>query len=279
MKRGFTLVELLVVISVISMLSSIVMVRIGLVQASGRDSVRVQQAHQMNLATKLYVETQKEAPLLTGCDVLSRNPTYAEASACFAVSTALDGTPQKIAWNTFKDQIKDFIKVPDDPCAGNCVSGSSFPIGYTYVAPRAMQYYCAQPGNNCIATNESYQIYAPLERQTVPTGSNGSSANYAPLPGSIDSCTIGITTVTGTGPYTVNVSFSATRTFIGDYYQLYRSGVSKYVDYGGYSFANQPSSLTDSNVPAGTYTYTIKEDTAYNPITCTSQSVTVPQTP
>ncbi|GEM_PF-2868966 len=278
MKRGFTLVELLVVISVISMLSSIVMVRIGLVQASGRDSVRVQQIHQIDLATKLYVDTYKKVPLLTGCEVLSKTPTYAQASACFAVSTALDGSPQKDAWNAFKNQIADFIKVPNDPCAGNCVSASNFPIGYTYVAPLAMQYYCAQPGNNCIATNESYQIYAPLERQTVPTGSNGSSANYAPLPGSIASCTIGTPTVTGNS---VSVPFSATRTFIGDAYSLYRSGL--LVSYNNsYSSAGQSMSLTDSNVPNGTYTYTVKEDSVFGggSLVCSpGQTVTVSQTP
>ncbi|MEK7641870.1 MAG: type II secretion system protein [Patescibacteria group bacterium] len=181
MKRGFTLVELLVVISIVSMLASIVMVQISLAQAKGRDSLRTQQIRQIDTAMQLYVETYKRAPLadsLTGCDIQSENPTeYEDVSSCFAVST--NGTEtQEQNWDTLRTELQEFIRLPEDPC-GTCVSGSDgFLIGYTYVAPYAMQYYCYTTGT-CIATNESYQVYAPLERQTMPTGSEGSSQNYA----------------------------------------------------------------------------------------------------
>ncbi|MEN9913279.1 MAG: hypothetical protein RLY66_687 [Candidatus Parcubacteria bacterium] len=180
MKRAFTLVELLVVISIVSMLASIVMVQISLAQAKGRDSARVQQVRQIDLATQLYVEDFKKAPLaLTGCDILvGALPTEAEASACFAVSTASVG-PQKDAWDAFKEALNPYMKVPNDPCGGTCQPGNeNFPIGYTYVAPLALQYYC-DTIETCTVTDESYQIYAPMERETVPAGNEGSTDEYA----------------------------------------------------------------------------------------------------
>lgn len=182
-RRAFTLVELLVVISIVSMLASIIMVQISLAQASGRDSVRTQQIRQIDLATQMYIETHKKAPLVdTGCSVLSSGQvTEAEASACFAVSTAAVGTAQHDNWLEFKSELSEFIQIPNDPCAGDCLSASAFPIGYTYVSPLAYQYYC-QNGGDCIATDESYQVYAPMERETVPSGSEGATDAYAADP-------------------------------------------------------------------------------------------------
>ncbi|MBP6858356.1 MAG: type II secretion system protein [Candidatus Pacebacteria bacterium] len=189
MKRAFTLVELLVVISIVSMLASVVMVQISLAQANGRDAVRTQQIKQIDLATQMYVDTYKKTPPLyqTGCDEISEStPDEQAASACFAVSTAEVGSLQHNNWIAYRDALEEFIKIPDDPCKGSCVSSSSeFPIGYTYVAPLAVQYYCDN-GGECTASDDTYQVYAPMERQTVPSGNNGSSNSYAavipPLP-------------------------------------------------------------------------------------------------
>ncbi len=177
---AFTLVELLVVISIVSMLASILMVQVSLAQAKGRDAVRTQQIRQIDLATRMYVETYKKAPLaLTGCDIQSSAPV-SFPSSCFAVSTATVG-PQKDAWDAFKLALKDFIDVPNDPCVGDCLSANQdFPIGYTYVAPLAYQYYCANDGD-CTATDQSYQLYAPMERQTAPSGNEGATSGYMSL--------------------------------------------------------------------------------------------------
>ena len=182
--KAFTLVELLVVISIVSMLASVVMVQVSLAQAKGRDSVRAQQIRQIDLATRMYVEKYQKAPPLTGCDIVSQissvSPT--EVSACFAVSTAAVNTPQADNWIDFKDLLSEFIAVPDDPCRGSCIPADpDYPIGYTYVAPLAVQYHCAQTGD-CVATDESYQVYAPLERQATPSGSGGSASGYATPP-------------------------------------------------------------------------------------------------
>lgn len=53
-RRGFTLIEILVVISIISVLSSIVLASISQVQAKGRDSRRTQNLVQFRNALELY---------------------------------------------------------------------------------------------------------------------------------------------------------------------------------------------------------------------------------
>ncbi|MEK7641871.1 MAG: prepilin-type N-terminal cleavage/methylation domain-containing protein [Patescibacteria group bacterium] len=191
MKRGFTLVELLVVISIVSMLASIVMVQVSLAQAKGRDSLRTQQIRQIDLATQMYIEANGHAPYLedlqndvppTLCDIQSEIPEESEASACFAVSSQGVDTPAGRAWEAFKKDLAPYMNVPNDPCGSSCASASDFPIGYTYVSPLAMQYYCSYSG--CIVTDDSYQLYAPLERESNPSGNSGSSSNYSHNPGS-----------------------------------------------------------------------------------------------
>ncbi|MEN9913283.1 MAG: hypothetical protein RLY66_691 [Candidatus Parcubacteria bacterium] len=159
MKRAFTLIELLVVISIISMLASVILVNTASVKASGRDGLRTQQIHQIDLAVKLYIETNGKAPL-TLCDIQSQAPTPAEASACFAVSSA-----GGVVWDRFVMDITPYmLHTPGDPCLSGCTSPSGFPLGYAYGAPRAMQYYCSTLGNNCSANSRSYELYTPLER-------------------------------------------------------------------------------------------------------------------
>jgi prepilin-type N-terminal cleavage/methylation domain-containing protein len=54
MKKGFTLIELLVVISIISLLSSIVLSSLNQARASARDSERLSDIRQIQVALELY---------------------------------------------------------------------------------------------------------------------------------------------------------------------------------------------------------------------------------
>jgi len=60
--KGFTLIELLVVISIISLLSSVVFSALGNVRASGRDSKRLADLHQMQLALEMYYAEKGSYP-------------------------------------------------------------------------------------------------------------------------------------------------------------------------------------------------------------------------
>lgn len=166
-QKAFTLIELLVSISIISMLTSIVLVSTGSVRAQSRDSSRIQQVRQIDLALRLYADTLGRVPDLSGCGVSASNPSESQAQSCVAISTpGEDGYDQ---WDDFIDQIEPYMKqVPGDPCP-TCISPSGFPMGYTYIAPLAMQYYCNDLGT-CSAGSGSYQVYAPLENYPYISG-------------------------------------------------------------------------------------------------------------
>lgn len=64
-KQGFTLVEILVVVSIIGMLSSIVLVGLGSFRARGRDARRVADLRQVQNALELYYGKFGGYPLVT----------------------------------------------------------------------------------------------------------------------------------------------------------------------------------------------------------------------
>ncbi len=64
--RGFSLVELLVVISIIASLSAIVYANFGKARASARDSIRIASLKDMELALKLYKAQNGSYPI--GCN-------------------------------------------------------------------------------------------------------------------------------------------------------------------------------------------------------------------
>ena len=61
--KGFTLIELLVVIAIIGILTSVVLMSLSSARAKGRDSKRVQDLHQLDLALELYRDTNGTYPL------------------------------------------------------------------------------------------------------------------------------------------------------------------------------------------------------------------------
>lgn len=60
--RAFTLIELLMVISIISLLSSIVLGYVGSARAKSRDSVRLSDMQQINTAANMYRDDKNEVP-------------------------------------------------------------------------------------------------------------------------------------------------------------------------------------------------------------------------
>jgi len=184
--HAFTLVELLVVISVISMLSSVIIVNVQSARAKSRDAVREQQLRQIDNATQMYIQDKGHAPYLGAklengtyseiCKAQSIAANVIEASACFAVSTAAVGTPQGDAWLAFKDQISEYMpNIPDDPCP-TCDNDFGY-LGYTYVAPLALQQQC---GVGCAYGpeyfNQTYGLYVPLETTNTVSGNTNSGS-------------------------------------------------------------------------------------------------------
>ena len=61
-KSGFTLVELLVVVGIILIMTSVIMVSISTVRQKSRDDKRIADAAQIRLAIELYAQQNREYP-------------------------------------------------------------------------------------------------------------------------------------------------------------------------------------------------------------------------
>ena len=61
-QKGFTLVELLVVISIISILASVVLVSLNAAKGKGRDGMRIAQIHQVEQALAIYNSKHGQYP-------------------------------------------------------------------------------------------------------------------------------------------------------------------------------------------------------------------------
>jgi len=56
MKKGFTLIEILIVVAIIAILASVVLIGLGPTQQSGRDARRLSDLHQSQNAIELYYQ-------------------------------------------------------------------------------------------------------------------------------------------------------------------------------------------------------------------------------
>lgn len=149
-KSGFTLLELLVVISIIALLSSIVIGSVNSARANARDAERMTQLREINNAIQLYISDFGYAPGV-GCDSQTDSDT-----ACFAVDTSS-------SWDVLASELSAYIpELPSDPCGENCPgagSGNDPWFSYKYYSPsniRAYESYCDE--NICSGT--VYQLRA-----------------------------------------------------------------------------------------------------------------------
>lgn len=106
-KKGFTLVELLVVISIISFLSTIILSSMEAARARARDSKRIQEVLEVEKALHLYYSDYGVYPLTTGNGAWS------------ALSVLVDGGY--------------LSSVPEDPTqTSNCTDGQWVDTGCSY---------------------------------------------------------------------------------------------------------------------------------------------------
>ncbi|MEK7496176.1 MAG: type II secretion system protein [Patescibacteria group bacterium] len=85
-KKGFTLIEILIVVAIIGLLSSVVLVGLGSFRARGRDARRLADLRQTQNALELYYTKNTKYPSLVGGDSWS-SLTNSLVNAGIGVST------------------------------------------------------------------------------------------------------------------------------------------------------------------------------------------------
>jgi prepilin-type N-terminal cleavage/methylation domain-containing protein len=106
--RGFTLIEILIVVAIIAILASVVLVGLGPTQRQGRDARRISDLHQVQNGLELYYNHCGWYPGSTNCDPAAADYTAMTASL---KGTASIGVSQ----------------VPDDPTAAQHYQYSATP--------------------------------------------------------------------------------------------------------------------------------------------------------
>lgn len=98
-KTGFTLVEILIVISIIGILSGIVIMSVGPVRMKGRDTQRISDLSSIRIALEIYK---------------SQNGTYPTFTPS---GWAIDGVvgAYQVRWNQLKTALAPYIALPVDP--------------------------------------------------------------------------------------------------------------------------------------------------------------------
>ena len=78
MKRGFTLIEILIVVAIVAVLSSLVLVGLSSVQKKSRDARRVADLNQVQKAVQLYFQRCGFYPGGTNCSPRSLTPFWSQ---------------------------------------------------------------------------------------------------------------------------------------------------------------------------------------------------------
>jgi prepilin-type N-terminal cleavage/methylation domain-containing protein len=68
MKKGFTLIEILIVVAIIGLLASVVLVGLGAFRTRGRDARRIADLRETQNALELYYTKNQRYPIFTGGD-------------------------------------------------------------------------------------------------------------------------------------------------------------------------------------------------------------------
>ncbi len=105
-KGGFTLIEILVVVAIISILASVVLVGLGPTQRIGRDARRISDLRQVQNGLELYFNK---------CGYY---PGTVQAGATCVAYVGIAVNDWAALTSSLKDSVIGIVNVPDDPTGG-----------------------------------------------------------------------------------------------------------------------------------------------------------------
>jgi len=129
--KGFTLIEILIVVAIIAILASVVLVGLGPTQSLGRDARRVSDLHEVQNGLELYYNAEGKYPIGDG-------------SAWANLGTELTGA------------VPSITSVPGDPSSGKSYDYSSDAAGVGYILQATMENGSGGPWSGYTAPSAAY---------------------------------------------------------------------------------------------------------------------------
>lgn len=146
-RKGFTLIEILIVVAIIAILASIVLVGLGPTQQSGRDARRISDLHSIQTALELYYNK---------CGYY---PGAAQAGVTCAAYAAGNNTYASMV-TAIKGSAIGVTSIPNDPSGGGTYYYSSFTSGATPGGTYTLG-TTLENANNSVANGYSAPANAP----------------------------------------------------------------------------------------------------------------------
>ncbi len=149
-RKGFTLIEILIVVAIIAILASIVLVGLGPSQQAGRDARRLSDLHEIQTGLELYYNACGYYP---GTDTKTPCTGYKNSTGFVALKGILTGFASL-----------GITSVPDDPTGGKHYTYSTVPgTGTSYVLSATLE-----NANNTVFTS-----YTPPNNAAAATDGDG----------------------------------------------------------------------------------------------------------
>ncbi|MDO8341341.1 MAG: type II secretion system protein [Candidatus Woesebacteria bacterium] len=140
--KGFTLVELLVVISLIGVLATLIFANLNAARERARDAVRKSDLRNIQTALRLYYNDNAGYPSNSGYNIIGCGSGASPVSCVYGEAWTRDVTYMNI--------------LPDDPLSSQ---------GYSYLG---------------VAGNESYTLSACLENKSDEKGESTTNLTWCP---------------------------------------------------------------------------------------------------
>lgn len=159
-QRGFTLVELLIVIVIIAILAAITIVAYNGIQARARDAARVQALQQVETALAAYYTDNGQYPVSGGSTITGITSWNTTADA---------------SWNTLATALQPYVStLPTDP---NATAGANV---LSNAAAYDFAYFSNSAGAYCNSgKNQMYLIVYRLEASAPPLSSGSACTGTA----------------------------------------------------------------------------------------------------